>query len=73
MYIWKRNCWYNHETEELHNDKEKDNENENNANIINKNGIETEEVIQRIMQMMETLTERILDIEIKKLNKMTIL
>ena len=56
-------CWYNHKTEQIHNDKEKDIENEDNTNIMNKNEIENKEVIQRIMQMMETLTERIINIE----------
>ena len=55
----KEKCWYNHNNEEL------ENENENNTKMINKNGNETEDVIQRIMQMMETLTKRIMDIEIK--------
>ena len=51
-----------HDTEKLYNDEEKDNENEDNANTMNKNG---NEVIQRNMQMMETMTERIMNLEIK--------
>ena len=58
----KENCWFNHETDKLNNDKEKYSENEDNANIMNKNG---NEVIQRIMQMMETMTKRIMYLEIK--------
>ena len=57
--VYMEKCWYNHNNEEL------ENENEDNAKMINKNGNETEDVIQRIMQMMETLTKRIMDIEIK--------
>ena len=55
----KENCWFNHETEKLNNEKEKDSEN---ANIMNKNG---NEVIQRIMQIIETMTKRIMYLEIK--------
>ena len=58
----KENCWFNHETDKLNNDKEKDSENEDNANKMNEN---RNEVIQRIMQMMETMTERIMNLEMK--------
>ena len=52
-------CLHKYENEKLHNEKEKDIENEDNANIMNRNG---NEVIQQIMQMMETMTERIMNL-----------
>ena len=55
----KESCWFNHETKNLHNDKEKDIENEDNANAMNKNG---NEVIERIMEMMETMAECIMNL-----------
>ena len=56
----KENCWFHYETNKLHNDKES--ENKDNTNTMNTNRIE---VIERIVQMRDTMTERIMNLEIK--------